>query len=134
MYANIQILSNSNSENVNICVESFEKLNDPEKLDNNLNSMFGMEMLENEFEKDDTLNSYRTCANETLLISDIPNILLDDENTILALGEGKTPFSLTNDNYCKELAHPHLFPTGKFGYKADRDIKLSPTKYFNQRL
>jgi len=27
-----------------------------------------------------------------------------------------------------------LFPTGKFGYHVERDVKLSPTKYFNQRL
>ncbi|XP_057316777.1 uncharacterized protein LOC130657796 [Hydractinia symbiolongicarpus] len=39
-----------------------------------------------------------------------------------------------NDQFCEELAHPYLFPTGKFGYKVERDIKLSPTKYFNQRL
>ena len=32
------------------------------------------------------------------------------------------------------MSHPHLFPTGKFGYKVDREVKLSPSKYFNQRL
>ena len=38
------------------------------------------------------------------------------------------------DEKCEELAHPFLFPTGKFGYRVKRDIKLSPVKYFNQRL
>ena len=27
-----------------------------------------------------------------------------------------------------------MFPTGKYGYKFDRDIPLSPVKYINQRL
>ena len=38
------------------------------------------------------------------------------------------------DENCEELAHPFLFPTGKFGYRVERDIKLSPSKYFNQCL
>ena len=29
---------------------------------------------------------------------------------------------------------PVLFAKGRFGYTADRDIKLSPVKYFNTRL
>ena len=32
------------------------------------------------------------------------------------------------------LAFPYLFPNGKFGYTYARDVKLSPCKYFNQRL
>ena len=32
------------------------------------------------------------------------------------------------------MAHPHLFPQGKFGLHTKRDIKLTHTKYFNQRL
>ena len=38
------------------------------------------------------------------------------------------------DKHCKELAFQHLFPTEKYGYKGQRDIPLSPVKYFNQRL
>ena len=36
--------------------------------------------------------------------------------------------------FCEELAFPYLFPNGKFKYKVEREIKLSPVKYFNQRL
>ena len=36
--------------------------------------------------------------------------------------------------FCEELAFPFLFPNGKFKYKVEREIKLSPVKYFNQRL
>jgi len=87
-----------------------------------------------EFEIDDPLNTYRTPANETLLIPETPNIMIDAENAIIAPGEGKSPYSLLMDDHCEELAHPHLFPTGKFGYKVERDVNLSPSKYFNQRL
>ena len=36
--------------------------------------------------------------------------------------------------FCEEMTHPYLLPTGQFGYKVDRQVKLSPNKYFNQRL
>ena len=32
------------------------------------------------------------------------------------------------------MAFPNLLPTGCFGYKVVRDVKLTPLKYFNQRL
>ena len=92
------------------------------------------ELNENEFDCEDPLSLYRSTVSETVMISETPNILIDDESAIVAPGEGKTPVSLTDDEYCEELAHPHLFPTGKFGYNVTRDTKLSPTKYFNQRL
>jgi len=60
---------------------------------------------------------------------------IDNEILTLAPGEGQNPLSILNDNFCEELAHPHLFPTGKFGYKIKRQIPLvSPVKYFNQRF
>ena len=41
---------------------------------------------------------------------------------------------MLNDEFCEELSFPYLLPRGKFGYKVERDIKLSPSKYFNQHL
>ena len=41
---------------------------------------------------------------------------------------------MLNDDLCEEVAFLYLFPRGKFGYKVERDIKLSPSKYFNRRL
>ena len=38
------------------------------------------------------------------------------------------------DKQCEDLALLVLFPNGKFGYTAGRDVKLSPVKYFNARL
>ena len=52
----------------------------------------------------------------------------------IAPGEGKTPQPIFDDEFCEEQAFPFLFPTGKFGYKVDRPVPLSPAKYFNQRL
>ena len=57
----------------------------------------------NEFESDDPLNSFR----KTLLELEIPKVLIVDGNIILTAGQGKVPScSLTNDQYCKELAQP----------------------------
>ena len=57
----------------------------------------------NEFESDDALNSFR----KTLPESEIPKVLIVDGNIILTAGQGKVPScSLTNDQYCKELAQP----------------------------
>ena len=64
------------------------------------------------------------------MLSNIPQ----SEEISLAPGEGKQPTSILTDEYCEELSHPHLFPTGKFGYKVERNVKLSPVRYFNQRL
>ena len=51
----------------------------------------------------------------------------------MAPDEGKKPRSMLTDKYCEELAHPYLFPAGKFGYKV-QEIRLTPVKYFNRRL
>ena len=38
------------------------------------------------------------------------------------------------DKQCEELAFPVLFPKGRYGYTTEREIKLTPTKYFYARL
>ena len=85
---------------------------------------------------EDTENPHdrdRIGASETVLISSIPTDF-DNETLNIAPGEGKKPLSLLTDKFCEELAHPHLFPTGKFGFNVNRMIPLSPSRYFNQRL
>ena len=74
--------------------------------------------------------THRLGANETVSLSNIPQ----SEEISLAPCEGKQSTSILTDEYCEELSHPHLFPTGKFGYKVERNVKLSPVRYFNQRL
>ena len=102
--------------------------------DDSVKTIHPFEHYENEFEMEDPLNKYQTPTMETMLVSEIPNIFIDNENLIVAPGQGKTPFSITTDEFCEELAHPHLFPYGKFGYHAVREVSLSAAKYFNQRL
>ena len=68
---------------------------------------------------------------ETTLTSNIPQ----SEELIIVPGEGKQLMSILNDQYRgEELAHLYLSPAGNFGYKVERNVKLSPVKYFNQRL
>ena len=80
------------------------------------------------------LDTLRVASNKTTLISNFPNA--DSEESIISIapGEGQRPMSVLNDDYYEELAHPHLFPKSKFGYKVERDIPLSPSKYFNQQF
>ena len=56
------------------------------------------------------------------------------KNVIIAPGQGKKPVSILNDEFCEEQAFSYLPRKGKFGYIAPRDIPISPTRYFNQRL
>ena len=51
------------------------------------------------------------------------------EEISIAPGEGKEPTSILIDKYCENFAFPCLFPKGKYGYKVERKIKLSPLKY-----
>ena len=87
-----------------------------------------------EFQNEDPLNQLRSACTETVLVSKCPHVIADEENMIIAPGEGKAPLFILKDEKCEEMAHPHLFPHGKFGLNAKRDIKLTHTKYFNQRL
>ena len=43
----------------------------------------------------------RIASNETTLVCEIPNII-NDENVIVALGQGKTPVSILSDKFCEE--------------------------------
>lgn len=82
--------------------------------------------------------------NQTCLQSIIPNypVMVDNNyeqssgNEVynIAPGENKHPVSFMTDKQCEELAFPVLFPKGRFGYTAEREIMLSPVKYFNARL
>ena len=82
---------------------------------------------------EDPLNKHRTGSNETALVSEIPNII-NDENIIIVPGQGKNPVSILSDQFYEEQAFPYLLSKGKFGYKAPRDIPISPAQYFNQSL
>jgi len=64
----------------------------------------------------------------------LPHEHINDGNIVIVPGQDKNPITIICDENCEELAFPYLFPTGQFGYKAERTFSLSPSKYFNQRL
>ena len=83
---------------------------------------------------EDPLSKFTAPSVETTIISEVPsNRKLEKEITI-APGKGKQPISVLIDKFYEELVHPHLFPSGRYGYQIEREIPLSPSKYFNQRL
>ena len=95
-------------------------------------------------EIEDPMNEYSSPTSETCLQSVIPdypvtvqhndNASSGNEVYNIAPGENKHPVAIMMDKQCEELAFPVLFPKGQFGYTVDRDVKLSPVKYFNARL
>ena len=65
--------------------------------------------------------------------NDIPYII-NNENIIIILGQGKKLVSILSDEFCEEQIFPYLLTKGKFGYKAPHDFSISPAWYCNQRL
>ena len=63
----------------------------------------------------------------------VPNLLTGEEISV-APGDEKQPTSILRDTFCEQLAFLYLFPQRKIGYNIERDVKLSPIKYFNRRL
>ena len=99
-----------------------------EPIEVQLESSLGEETL------DDPLSEFRTPSMETTFVSEIPSACEMEEGIVVAPGEGKKPVSILNDKFCEELGHPHLFSTGQYDDKGEREIPLTPSKYFNQRL
>ena len=72
---------------------------------------------ETELEEDENpLYQYGVSANESTLIPTTP-CETTEESIRIPQGECVIQMSILTDTYCEELAHPHLFLTGKFNYK-----------------
>ena len=99
-----------------------------EPIEVQLESSLGEETL------DDPLSEFRTPSMETTFVSEIPSACEMEEGIVVAPGGGNKTVSILNDKFCEEVGHPHLFPTGQYGYKVEKEIPLTPSKYFNQRL
>ena len=108
-------------------------------VDNNMETDAGSDNEEN----DDPQIEYQSSVSETCLQSRIPNYRVSNgsdkhstgiEVYSIAPGEDKQPLSFVSDKQSEELAFPVLFPRGRFGYVAEREVKLSVGKYFNARL
>ena len=62
---------------------------------------------------EDPLNMHRTVLNQTILVSEIPNII-NQENGITAPGQAfSISVSIFNDEFCEEQAFPYLVATVK---------------------
>ena len=85
-------------------------------------------------EGENPVAQFQTPSLETAMTTEVPSDYDLEKAIIVAPGEGNQPISILNDLYWEEMAHPHLFPTGKIGYKIKRDIPISTSKYFKQRL
>ena len=72
--------------------------------------------------------NYETCVQTVDPTVDVDKILN------IAPGENKRPIHILMDESFEEMAFPHLLPTGKFGWKYERPLKLTPKKYFQRRL
>ena len=63
------------------------------------------------------LDVFRIASNETTLISSFPNVESEESIISIASGERQITMPVLNDDYCEELAHPHLL-------MVDLDMKL----------
>ena len=63
------------------------------------------------------LDIFRIASNETALISSFHNVESEESIISIASGERQITMPVLNDDYCEELAHPHLL-------RVDLDMKL----------
>ena len=123
--ANIQVhilvgLQHFKTEKDTIYSKLLKWLDEPTEVQ--LESSLGEETL------DDPLSEFRTPSMETTFVSEISSTCEMEEGVVVTAGEGKKPVSIFNDKFCKELGHPHLFPTGQYDCKVEREIPLNPSK------
>ena len=79
--------------------------------------------IEDEEEIANPLQNYQQQASESLVVN----------NNIheTAPGEGLLTKKILFDQNCEKLTFPQFFSKGRFGYSAEKEMKLSPLKYFN---
>ncbi|XP_078621267.1 uncharacterized protein LOC144887742 [Branchiostoma floridae x Branchiostoma japonicum] len=58
----------------------------------------------------------------------------DERIMCVAPGEGKKPISVFQEVGGEAMSFPVQFPTGKFSFNDDRDVRITPSKYFKARL
>ena len=83
---------------------------------------------DNAEEESNPLDEYRVLSSESVYVADVQYDLRDDAGLAIAPGENTMPLPIISDENCELLAHPYLFPIGKFCYSYQRGISLSPSK------
>ena len=130
----INIIKNSDSEQEEEMEVDFEINESSAKRKIQTNPEIETQTDNLEEEDPNPLDNFCVSASETAFVPELSYEVVDDSNITIAPGENREPLPVICDDDCEMLAHPFLFPTGKFGYTHTRDVKLSPCKYFNQRL
>ena len=69
-----------------------------------------------------------------MLVTNIPCKIDSDDCITIAPCEFQKPTYILADENCEEVAFPWLLPTGKYSYEHCREIEVTPSRYFNQRL
>ena len=74
-----------------------------------------------------------TCLQPVDIAQEVLDHYFDDVYNI-APGEGQNPVRILQEEGNEAKTFPHLFPTGKFSWNERRDVKISLSRYFNNRL
>ena len=93
-----------------------------------------LEIPEEEGGLDDPLVQFKSVSVQKTFVSEIPTATDIEEAICITPGVGKQPVSFLRVEFCEEIAHSHFFPSAKFSYKTKREIEISTSRSFNQRL
>ncbi|XP_078312804.1 uncharacterized protein LOC144619253 [Crassostrea virginica] len=74
-----------------------------------------------------------TCLQPVDIAQEVLDHYFDDVYNI-APGEGHNPIRMLQEEGNEAKTFPHLFPSGKFSWNDNRDVKISLSRYFNNRL
>ena len=102
----------------------------------------------NEYTKTDPIKSYQFDYDERVaLVREDPTAMFDgnrytkknyfeDKNKFInvAPGEGQVPTSILKERHWDVKTYPHLYPDGRNGMNANREVKLTNQQYIKQRL
>ncbi|XP_062587579.1 uncharacterized protein LOC134249219 [Saccostrea cucullata] len=74
-----------------------------------------------------------TCLQPVDVAQEVLDHYFDDIYNI-APSEGKNPIRMLQEEGNKAKTFPHLFPSGNFSWNENRDVKITLSRYFNNRL
>ncbi|XP_062603566.1 uncharacterized protein LOC134265363 [Saccostrea cucullata] len=86
-----------------------------------------------EDERDENPVATDTCLQPVDVAQEVLDHYFDDVYNI-APGEGKNPVRMLQEEGNEAKSFPHLFPSGNFSWNEDRDVKITLSRYFNNRL
>ncbi|XP_062571478.1 uncharacterized protein LOC134233522 [Saccostrea cucullata] len=74
-----------------------------------------------------------TCLQPVDVAQEVLDHYFDDIYNI-APSEGKNPIRMLQEEGNEAKTFPHLFPSGNFSWNENRDVKITLSRYFNNRL